>query len=146
MKVGPLPRVSLHRTPTSINQVFYKGIDHPNRIVPIDPVFQALRKQRRLPAIDLLNEAPHPIPSAKAAESDSANQITKCVFTQPEARTSFDASGSDFRSYPERGHSLALQYLTKRANSNIAPSPSVPDWRSLVVEPPAERADVPYNQ
>jgi hypothetical protein len=56
MKVGPLPRVSLHRTPTSINQVFYKGIDHPNRIVPIDPVFQALRKQRRLPAIDLLNE------------------------------------------------------------------------------------------
>jgi hypothetical protein len=25
MKVGPLPRVSFHRTPTSINQVFYKS-------------------------------------------------------------------------------------------------------------------------
>jgi hypothetical protein len=36
--------------------------------------------------------------------------------------------------------------VTRRANSNIAPSPSVRDWRSLVVEPPAERADVPYNQ
>jgi hypothetical protein len=30
-------------------------------------------------------------------------------------RASFDASGSDFRYYPERRHLLALQYLTKRA-------------------------------
>jgi hypothetical protein len=58
MKVGPLPRVSLHRTPTSINQVFYKGIDHPNRIVPIDPVFQALRKQRPISSTKRLIRSP----------------------------------------------------------------------------------------
>jgi aminoglycoside/choline kinase family phosphotransferase len=28
-----------------------------------------------------------------------------------------EASDSDFRYYPERRHSLLLQYLTKRANS-----------------------------
>ena len=31
-----------------------KDIDHPNRIVLIDPVFQAFRKQRALPAIRAL--------------------------------------------------------------------------------------------
>jgi len=39
-----------------------KNIDHTNRIVLVDPIFQALRKQRRLPTINPLNEAPHPIP------------------------------------------------------------------------------------
>jgi hypothetical protein len=29
------------------------------------------------------------------------------------SRASFDASGGDFRYYPERRHLLALQYLTK---------------------------------
>jgi hypothetical protein len=40
----------------------YKDVDHPNRIVLADPVFQAFRKQRALPAIRALNEASHPIP------------------------------------------------------------------------------------
>jgi hypothetical protein len=39
-----------------------KDVDHPNRIVLADPVFQAFRKQRDLTAIRPLNEAPHPIP------------------------------------------------------------------------------------
>ena len=39
-----------------------KNVDHPNRIVLADPVFQAFRKQRALPAIHPLNEALHPIP------------------------------------------------------------------------------------
>ena len=39
-----------------------KDVDHPNGIVLADPVFQAFRKQRALPAIRALNEAPHPIP------------------------------------------------------------------------------------
>ena len=38
-----------------------KDVDHPNRIILADPVFQAFRKQRRLTAIDPLNKAPHPI-------------------------------------------------------------------------------------
>src|SRR5262249_48264013 len=59
-----------------------KGVDRPNRIALIDPVLQALGKQRRLPAIDPLNEAPHLIPPQIAAESYSANQIIQCVFTQ----------------------------------------------------------------
>jgi hypothetical protein len=37
-----------------------KDIDHPNRIVLIDPVFQAFGKQGALPAIRALNEALHP--------------------------------------------------------------------------------------
>ena len=60
-----------------------KGFDRPNRIVFVDPIFQALRKQRRLPAINPFNEAPHLIPPPIAKESYSANQIAKCVFTQP---------------------------------------------------------------
>src|SRR5258708_7365024 len=59
-----------------------KGVDRPNRIALIDPVLQTLGKQRRLPAIDPLNEAPHLIPPQIAAESYSANQIIQCVFTQ----------------------------------------------------------------
>ena len=59
-----------------------KNVDHANGIVLIDPVFQAFRKQRALPTIRALNEAPHPIPPQKHPESYSANQITKCVFTQ----------------------------------------------------------------
>src|SRR5262249_33125240 len=59
-----------------------KGVDRPNRIALIDPVLQALGKQRPLPAIDPLNEAPHLIPPQIAAESYSANQIIQCVFTQ----------------------------------------------------------------
>src|SRR5712691_4549459 len=70
-----------------------EGIDHPNWIVLVDPVFQALWKQRRLPAIDTLNEAPHSIPPPIASESYSANQITKCVFTQP-------GSFADILGYP----------------------------------------------
>src|SRR5258708_17453290 len=59
-----------------------KGVDRPNRIALIDPVLQTLGKQRRLPAIDPLNEASHLIPPQIAAESYSANQIIQCVFTQ----------------------------------------------------------------
>src|ERR1700682_3311209 len=39
-----------------------KCVDHPDRIVLADPVFQAFRKQRALPAIRAFNKALHPIP------------------------------------------------------------------------------------
>jgi hypothetical protein len=38
-----------------------KDVDHPNRIVLADPVFEAFRKQHTLPAIRPVNEAPHSI-------------------------------------------------------------------------------------
>src|SRR6476660_9183881 len=59
-------------------EFFDEDIDHANRIVLADPVFQAFRKQRGLTAIDSLNEAPHPI----ARESYRGNQNSRCVFTQ----------------------------------------------------------------
>ena len=39
-----------------------KDVDHLNRIVLLDPVRQAFRKQRALPAIRALNKALHAIP------------------------------------------------------------------------------------
>src|SRR5207344_2825118 len=60
-----------------------KDVDHPNRIVLADPVFQAFRKQRVLTAIRALNEASHPIPPQTARESYRENQIQPRVFTQP---------------------------------------------------------------
>src|ERR1700729_175870 len=63
-------------------EFFDKGIDHANRIVLADPVFQAFRKQRGLTAIDPLNEAPHPILPQIARESYRGNQNRRCVFTQ----------------------------------------------------------------
>src|SRR5262249_6391383 len=55
-----------------------KSIDHPNWIVLVDPVFKALRKQRRLAPINPLNEAPHPIPPPKSGgiiQRESNNQV-----------------------------------------------------------------------
>ena len=51
-----------------------KDVDHANRIVLADPVFQAFRKQRALPAIRPFNEAPHPILPQIARESYRENQ------------------------------------------------------------------------
>ena len=51
-----------------------EDIDHANRIVLTDPVVQAFRKQRRLTAIDPLNEAPDPILPHIAQESYRENQ------------------------------------------------------------------------
>jgi len=55
-----------------------KAIDHPNRIILVNPVFKALRKQHRLAPINPLNEAPHPIPPPKSGgiiQRESNNQV-----------------------------------------------------------------------
>src|ERR1700722_15740347 len=57
-------------------------IDHANRIVVADPVFQAFRKKCALTAIRPLNKAPHPILPQIAPESYRENQSYRCVFTQ----------------------------------------------------------------
>src|SRR5262249_32339705 len=56
-----------------------KDVDHLNGIVLVDPVFQAFRKQRALPTIPALNEAPHPI----LLRIISRESHKRGVFTQP---------------------------------------------------------------
>jgi hypothetical protein len=76
-------------------EVVNEGTDRPNWIVPIDPILQTLGKQRRLLAIDPLNEAPHLIPPQIAAESYSANQIIWCVFTQARSEHDWSSHAAD---------------------------------------------------
>src|SRR6202043_3224766 len=73
-------------------EFFDEDIDHANRIVLADPVFQAFRKQRGLTAIDPLNEAPHPILPQIARESYRGNQNRRCVFTQAGSFVSVELS------------------------------------------------------
>ena len=68
-----------------------KDVDHPNGIVLADPVFQAFRKQRALPAIRAFNEAPHPtLPQIISRESHQKRRFhtgsVKPRRTQPEVR------------------------------------------------------------
>ena len=60
--LGSDPVKSQFRQIECINE----DVNHLNGIVLVDPVFQALRKQRALSAIRALNEAPHPIPRSSA--------------------------------------------------------------------------------
>src|SRR5205814_7750866 len=60
-----------------------KDINHANRIILIDPVFQAFGKQRGLAAIYPPNEALHPTPPQITQESYRENHIDPRVFTQP---------------------------------------------------------------
>jgi hypothetical protein len=53
-------------------------------------------------------------PSASCAATRGSNERHQDRFG---STASLEASDSDFRYYPERRHSLLLQYLTKRANS-----------------------------
>src|SRR6266702_4398967 len=77
MKAGRWFREQPHRTPVRRGFV-NEGIDRPNWIVPIDPILQTFGKQRRLPPIDPLNEAPHPIPPLKSGgiiQRESNNRV-----------------------------------------------------------------------
>ena len=50
-------------------------VDHPNRIVLVDPVIEAFGQQRRLPAIRPLNEALHPSPANREANHTSSRRF-----------------------------------------------------------------------
>src|SRR3982074_2698410 len=63
-----------------------KDINHANRIILANPIFQAFRKQGALPAIHPLNKALHPIPPQLTQESYRENHIAPRVFTQPGSR------------------------------------------------------------
>src|SRR3977135_2548051 len=79
-----------------------KDINHANRIILANPIFQAFRKKGALPAIHPLNKALHPSPPQIAQESYRKNNIDPRVFTQP---GSYDAIKT--RSYPnDAGNAL----------------------------------------
>ena len=83
---GPAGDLGLNPAKPKLSQIEFvdKSIDHPNRIILIDPVFQAFGKQRVLPAICSFNEAPHP--TLPQIARDLIARIVKNnlnVFTQP---------------------------------------------------------------
>jgi hypothetical protein len=56
-------------------EFIHKNVNHPNRIILVDPILQAFRKKCALPAIRTLNEALHPIlaaPESLTRESHKA--------------------------------------------------------------------------
>lgn len=77
-KIATKVRTQLARPSDVAFEFFSKGINHSNRILHIDPVFQVFRKQRPLAPINPLDEAPRPIPPPKSdgiAQHESNNQV-----------------------------------------------------------------------
>jgi hypothetical protein len=74
-----------------------KGVDRPNRIVRVDPVVQAVWKQRALPAIRPLDKPSHPIPRNVTDESYRTPHAKADVFTQPGSFSSPRARNSAVR-------------------------------------------------
>src|SRR5829696_4324938 len=81
----PAGYLRLHPPEPKLGKIKCVGedVDHPNRIVLPDPVFQAFREECVLSAIRPLNEAPHLTLPQIARESYRQNQILQGVFTQP---------------------------------------------------------------
>src|SRR6516162_5234688 len=71
----PPRRLRINSAKPNLGQIEFldKGVDRSNRIVFANPVFQAFRKQRSLPAIRAFDKAPHMIPPKIAQESYRAN-------------------------------------------------------------------------
>src|SRR5467141_3907422 len=82
---GPAGDLGIDPAKPKLGQIEFidEDVDHPNRVILANPVFQAFGKQRALSAIHALNEAPHPILPQIASESYRENQIQPRVFTQP---------------------------------------------------------------
>src|SRR3984957_16901215 len=95
-------------------------IDHANRIVLADPVFQAFRKKCALTAIRPLNKAPHPILLQIAPESYRENQSYRCVFTQAGSLGDVALSPCDVCFTPQGGHFSALQQMAASAALDMA--------------------------
>src|SRR5208283_2423799 len=84
-----------------------KDVNHPNRIVLADPVFQAFRKQRALPAIRARNKALHPTPPQITQESYRENQMKQRVFTQARSKADVAAPVCDVSYSPGIRHRLS---------------------------------------
>ena len=84
-----------------------KNVDHPNRIVLADPVFQAFRKQRALSTIRALDKALPPIPPQIAQESYREHQMNQRVFTQARSEATDLRCPPDVRFYTESNRTAA---------------------------------------
>src|SRR6266478_4371312 len=93
---GPAGDLGIDPAKPKLGQIEFidEDVDHPNRVILANPVFQAFGKQRALSAIHALNEAPHPILPQIASESYRENQIQPRVFTQPGSFASESAEHS----------------------------------------------------
>src|ERR1039457_5552695 len=87
-----------------------KDIDDPNRIVLADPVFQAFRKQRALPAIRALNKSIHPIPRPAICAGIIPRESNNAV----RFHTASVISGQT-----NAGQNLTLSALHPRADVNL---------------------------
>ena len=99
-----------------------EDIDHANRIVLADPVFQAFRKQRGRTAIDPLND---PILPQIERESYRGNQSRRCVFRQAGSFSTDRRYLRDVRCSSDIYRIAGLWRPTFRANSGIGKS-SIP--------------------
>jgi hypothetical protein len=82
---GPVGCLRIDPAKLKFGQIKFldENIDHANRIVRTDPIFQVLRKRRTLPTIRPLNEALHSVPPQIPLESYHGNHMKHPVFTQP---------------------------------------------------------------
>src|SRR5262245_64724646 len=103
---GPASYLGSNSVKSQLRQIklINKDIDHLDRIILIDPVFQTLRKQRALLAIRALNEALHLIlqqPNQLLPESHEARRFhTTCVISGGDDR---DNAAARVRSTPKAG-------------------------------------------
>jgi hypothetical protein len=94
-----------------------KDVDHANRIILANPILQALRKQRVLPAIRALNKALHLIPSQIARESYCENHIDQRVFTQPGSQSVIRRCRLNVRIAPESGRIADIGGCRRKTHS-----------------------------
>src|SRR5215510_8554981 len=71
MKAAQSPQDRLQRTQDQEIEPVDKNVNDTNRIVLVDPILQAFRKQRALPSILALNEALHLIPRISRGNPNS---------------------------------------------------------------------------
>src|SRR6266436_590932 len=106
---GPAGDLGIDPAKPKLGQIEFidEDVDHPNRDILANPVFQAFGKQRALSAIHALNEAPHPILPQIASESYRENQIQPRVFTQPGSKADVALRLRHVSFTPDSGHLLA---------------------------------------
>src|SRR5262249_29409329 len=96
-------------------EFFDKNVDHPNRIVLVNPVFKALGKKRALPSIRPLNEALHTILRRSCGNHTMRITSGSSVFTQP-------GSIADSCSAAKHGYSITSSAVARSVGGESRPS------------------------
>src|SRR5260370_13003342 len=95
-----------------------KHIDRANRIILANPIFQAFREQRALPAIHPLNEAPHLIlqqPNQLLRESHEARRfhtarVNRSRSTEPRRTPNVRSTSMTVQTLAPQRSTASLQY------------------------------------